>query len=132
MKNNNGQSLIEVIFSMGIVILVLVGVVMLMVITAKAKRIASERQKAIELSQLLIDDKVNYFKDENNMLSFWNESNHNIENGTNLGFPGYSYTVDYKDCNNGIFVDSCKIVFTITWSESQSLSVERVFSRKGL
>lgn len=132
MKNKSGQSLIEVIFSMGVVILVLVGVVMLMVVTAKAKRIAWERQKAIELSQLLIDEQVNYFKDENNSLNFWNALSYSSTTGTNTDFPGYSYIIEYKDCNSGNFVGSCKFVFTITWGDSQSLSVERVFSRKGL
>lgn len=132
MKNNKGQSLVEVIFSMGIVILVLVGVVMLMVVTAKAKRIASERQKAIELSQLLIEDKVNYFKDENNIISFWNSANglNNTteSNNTRSGFLGYSYDVKYLDCNS----NSCKIVFVVKWGNAQSLSVERIFLRKGL
>jgi hypothetical protein len=109
-----------------------VGVVMLMVVTAKAKRIASERQKAIELSQLLIEDKVNYFKDENNILSFWNSANglNNTteSNNTRSGFLGYSYDVKYLDCNS----NSCKIVFVIKWGNAQSLSVERVFLRKGL
>jgi len=130
MKNNKGQSLIEVIFSMGVVILVLVGVVMLMVVTAKAKRIASERQKAIELSQLLIEDKVNYFKDENNMLSFWNNISGltNESNRTRNGFPGYLYDVNYDNCNS----NSCNIIFAIKWGDSQTLSVERLFSREGL
>lgn len=130
MKNNKGQSLIEVIFSMGVVILVLVGVVMLMVITAKSKRIASERQRAIELSQLLIEDKVDYFKDENNMLSFWNNISGLTDesNITRSGFSGYLYDVNYDNCNS----NSCNIIFTIKWGDSQTLSVERVFSRKGL
>lgn len=130
MKNNKGQSLIEVIFSMGVVILVLVGVVMLMVVTAKSKRIASERQKAIELSQLLIEDKVNYFKDENNMLNFWNNIS-GLTDESNIprnGFSGYLYDVNYDNCNS----NSCNIIFTIKWGDSQTLSVERVFSRKGL
>lgn len=132
MKNKKGQSLIEVIFSMGVVILVLVGVVMLMVVTAKAKRIAWERQKAIELSQLLIDEGINYLKDEDNSLNFWNSSS-DLNNTTGLtetrnDFPGYSYNTSFLDCTSS----SCRIVFTITWGDSQSLSVERLFSRAGL
>lgn len=130
MRNKGGQSLIEVIFSMGIVILVLVGVVMLMVVTAKAKRISWERQRAIELSQLLIDEKVNYFKDKDNALNFWNAPNHNnVVNQNNNGFPDYLYNISYENCTNGI---SCRIVFTIIWDDSQSLSVERLFTREGL
>lgn len=133
MKNKRGQSLIEIIFSMGVVILVLVGVVMLVVITARAKRMASERQKAIELSQLLIEDRINFFKDKDSMLTFWNDAsgldNTTETNKTRTDFPGYFYDVKYVDCSS----NSCKIVFVIKWEDSnQTLSVERFFSRTGL
>lgn len=131
MKNNKGQSLIEVIFSMGVVILVLVGVVMLMVITAKAKRIASERQKAIELSQLMIEETVLYSK--NNTLEFWETISVGNEITTSVcnNFSNYSCQIQYisSDCDN----KQCKLIFNITWEDdSQNLSVERLFSREGL
>jgi len=133
MKNKKGQSLIEVIFSMGVVILVLVGVVMLVVVTAKAKRLSSERQKAIELSQLLIEDRINSFKDNDSMLNFWNSAssldNTTVTNNDRDGFPGFVYDVKYVDCSS----NSCKIVFIIKWENfTQTLSVERIFSRTGL
>ncbi|MDD2225093.1 MAG: hypothetical protein PHP97_02940 [Candidatus Shapirobacteria bacterium] len=138
MKNKKGQSLIEIIFSMGIVILVLVGVVMLMVVTAKAKRIASERQKAIELSQQMIENTVLYSK--NNTLAFWQTVNNYA--GTlilpwyfdlNLGCQGNGggyrcYTYCDASCND----TQCKLIFKVRWGDSQILSVERLFSREGL
>lgn len=132
MKNNKGQSLIEVIFSMGVIILVLVGVVMLMVVTAKSKRIASERQKAIELSQLMIEETVLYSR--NNTLEFWEKINGDVEITTNIcdNFSNYLCSIQYSggDCDN----KKCKLIFNIIWGEegSQTLSVERLFSREGL
>jgi len=133
MKNKKGQSLIDVVFSIGILSLVLVGVMMLVVSTAKAKLMASERQKAIQLSQLLIENEVSKSKD--NTLSFW--SNVNISDGTieskngvdfKADFNGYLYDVEYENCGG----NSCKIIFTVKWGNSQSLAVERLFLRQGL
>ena len=131
MKNKKGQSLIEVVFSMGVVILVLVGVVMLVVVTAKAKRLASERQKAIELSQLMIEETVLYSK--NNTLEFWEKINEGDEITTSVcsNFSNYSCRIQYSsgDCD----ITKCKLIFNITWEkDSQTLSVERLFSREGL
>ena len=45
MKNKKGQSLLEVIFSIGVVVLVLAGVAILVVNTTKAKRISWKEKK---------------------------------------------------------------------------------------
>lgn len=127
MNNKKGQSLVDVVFSIGILSLVLVGVMMLVVSTAKAKMAASERQKAIQLSQLLIENKVVEIK--NDPLVFWNALNHNnVTDQTNVDFTGYLYDVEYSDCDS----KSCKIIFTVKWGDSQNLSVERLFLRQGL
>lgn len=127
MKNKKGQSLIDMIFSMGIVMLVLTGVVILIVSTAKVKRLAFERQKAIELSQLLIDNKVLEIK--NDPLGFWNVSHSGVPypNESDPDFPNYFYNIGYSNCNN----QACDITFTITWGDNQALSVKRFFSRQG-
>jgi len=129
MNNKKGQSLVDVVFSIGILSLVLVGVMMLVVGTAKAKMAASERQKAIQLSQLLIENKVVEIK--NGFLVFWNAPSHNDTIGqTNVAFTGYFYDTTYDNsCNNN---SSCKIIFTVRWGDSQSLAVERLFLRQGL
>ncbi len=99
MKKNKGQSLIDVIFSMGIVVLVLTGVVILIVSTAKVKRLAFERQKAVELSQLLMENKV--LEMEYDPLIFWNTATNKIvedQEGEdiNSNFSGYLYDVEFE------------------------------------
>jgi hypothetical protein len=130
MNNKKGQSLIDVIFSIGIVVLVLTGVIVLVVSTAKVKRMAFERQKAIELSQLLIENKV--LESKNDQTVFWNGGYSNDDKPvSDFGdFSGYQYTVDSDpSCNN----QSCKLIFTVKWEGvGKSLSVERLFLRKGI
>jgi len=126
MNNKRGQSLIDVVFSVGILALVLVGVMMLVASTTKAKTMASERQKATQLSQLLIENKVVEIK--NDLLSFWSSVHEDETNLVEADFSGYLYDVKYEDCNS----NSCKIIFTVKWGDSQSLSVERLFLRQGL
>lgn len=128
MKNKKGQSIVDLIFSVGIITLVLTGVVVLIVSTAKLKRISLERQKAVELSQLLIEKKTLYIKE--NRSIFWNgiSSLSNENNSDDDNFPGYLYDVVYDGCN----ITSCKVVFTIRWGDNQSLSVEKFFSKQGI
>lgn len=129
MKNNKGQSLIDVIFSMGIIVLVLTGVVVLVVSTAKVKRLAFERQKAIELSQKLIENKVSEIKSSQTV--FWDNNKVNKSNQLYAGFDGYLYDVVYQNgnCDN----QKCNVIFTVKWEGvGQSLSVERLFLRKGI
>jgi len=127
MKNNKGQSLIDVIFSIGIVVLVLTGVIVLVVSTAKIKRITFDRQKAVELSQSLIENKILEIK--NDPLSFWNGAV--ALNGTSspaVTQGVYSYTIAYSSCT----ATSCNITFNLTWGDNQSLSVNRFFTRQGI
>lgn len=129
MKNKKGQSLIDVIFSIAMVVLVLTGVVVLIVSTAKVKRVAFERSRAIELSQKIIDAEVKKVKDD--PLSYWSSAKNDF-NGTDSDFPGYDYRIQY-DCDIvGGPSDNCSIIFNINWGDNQSLSVERFFSRRGI
>jgi hypothetical protein len=126
MENNKGQSLIDIIFSMGVVVLVLTGVVILIVSTSKVKRITLERQKAVELSQILIEGEVKKTKDD--PLAFWSLPKNDINDSAD----GYNYNIDY-DCDiSGSSDDNCNVVFTINWGDNQNLSVKRFFLRKGI
>ena len=133
MKNKKGQSLVDVIFSIGIIVLVLTGVVVLVVSTAKIKRINSQRQKAVELSQLLIEDKISEIKDDPS--TFWNSAEDHVFNSENAGnfgedFVGYTYVLEQKNCNDH---NSCDIIFNISWEDgTQSLSVKRLFLKNGI
>lgn len=127
MKNNKGQSLIDVIFSIGILVLVLTGVVTLVVSTARVKRMAFERQKAVELSQLLIEDKV--LESKNNLSAFWGGGySSDSKPVSSFGdFSGYSYSIEANGCDT----QKCNLIFNIEWAD-QSLSVERLFLRQGV
>ena len=130
MNNNKGQSLIDIIFSIGIITLVLTGVVVLVVSTARVKRMAFERQKAIELSQLLIENKI--LESKNDQTVFWNGGyGDDSKPVTDFGdFSNYQYTIDPDpSCNN----TSCNLTFTVRWEGAdQSLSVSRLFLKKGI
>lgn len=123
MKNKKGQSLIEIVFSIGIVVLVMTGAAILVVNTTKAKTMTLERQKAVEVSQKLIENKISSIK--NNPLAFW-DGNHDEENGY---LDDYNYKIEYN-CNPD--KKSCNIFFTVNWGNNQSLKVERFFSRGGI
>lgn len=127
---NKGQSLIEIIFSIGVVVLVLTGVVALLITTSKVKRTSMERQKAIELSQTLIENQILTIK--NDPAAFWGNaaSLNDMQSSsiTNPNYPNYTYNIFYKNCDD----QRCTIRFDIKWGESQSLSVERLFLKQGV
>ncbi len=129
--NNKGQSLIDVIFAIGIIVLVLTGVSILVVSTTRIKTVSLERNRAVELSQLLIEKKVLEIKKD---FSFW-ESVSDFDsttgnNGSSIDskFSRYTYDMQYKDCD----VNSCKVIFTIRWGNAKNLSVERLFLKNGI
>lgn len=95
-----GQGIVEVVFSIGIVLLILSGVVILMVNTFGAKNKGFDRKKATQLAQMIIEEKV--AERNNETESFWNKINDNfkIENQIKDGFDGYIYSVDYIRIND--------------------------------
>lgn len=95
-----GQGIVEVVFSIGIVLLILSGVVILMVNTFGAKNKGFDRKKATQLAQVVIEEKV--AERNNETESFWNKINDNfkIENQIKDGFDGYIYSVDYIRIND--------------------------------
>jgi len=132
MKNKKGQSLIDVVFSMGIVVLVLTGVVVLIVSTAKIKRLAFERKKAVELSQKIIETEIKTMKD--NPLSFWSlpkDGISDLKNLTDDNFTGYTYDINYDCSISGNSNDRCDVTFTVNWGDGKELKVNRFFSRQG-
>ena len=86
---SSGQSLIEMIFSIGVLITVIVGVVSLRVKTTAVKTTTNTRKKASEMTgvvvEKLLEDKTN------NPDNFWQLVN--ISPSHIHGYAGYSYTV---------------------------------------
>jgi len=118
------------------VVLVLVGITSLMVGTAKVKRMSSERQKAIELSQSIIEEEVSYIN--NNKLKFWSDIGELRGNvveidSCNNNDSNYSCYVKYGSDDDECDDKKCNLIFTVKWGDPQEeLSVERFFLREGL
>jgi hypothetical protein len=132
MENKKGQSLIDIIFSLTVLILVLTGVIALVIGTTKAKTLVSERKKAIEFSQKKIEDEIQNIKE--NPLVFWSGSTAPVSS-TDSSFPGYKSVMTYDSSNcqiNGDSNDHCNLIFTISWGNNQTLSVARFFTRQGI
>lgn len=139
METERGQSLIEIIFSVGVVSLVMVGVVSLIVNVISTKNISLQRKKATELSNVavekLLEDKLRYPE------TFWQLNDITTPQVVN-GFGGYEYTVDFsrivttdgcRDKNeNGETINDCaNAAINITWDGGQSsILVNRFFSRR--
>lgn len=121
MKNNRGQSLIEILFSITVVVLVLTGVVSLMVKVLNVRGEASLRKKASDLSTIVIENQI---KQKNNTPDiFWN-NNKSLDQKM-VGFDGLSYDVGKTSVGQDL-----NIVVTVRWAD-QSLSIQRYFSKKG-
>lgn len=122
---NRGVSLIEIVFSIGVITLVLTGVAMLIVNVTNVKRKSAERQMAISLSNKLVEDKILELKNAESSMKFWQKIEKEEESGE---FSNYRYLIKYQDCDT----DMCKIIFEIEWGNQEKLSIERLFSRTGI
>lgn len=67
--NKSGQSLIEVVFSIGIIMVVISGVVFLIISTLGAKTKSYDRKKAVEISQNVVEGMVQTKMSDG--TSFW-------------------------------------------------------------
>ena len=121
MKNNKGQSLIEILFSITVVTLVLTGVVSLMVKVLNVRGEASLRQKAGNLSTIVMENQIK--EKENKPSNFWNNSS--LTDQTLVGFNGFTYDISKTFVNNDL-----NVVVIIKWAD-QTLTVQRYFSKKG-
>ncbi len=122
-----GQGVVEVVFSIGVVLLILSGVVILMVNTFGAKNKGFDRKKATQLAQMIIEEKV--AERDNSPETFWS----NIENGVKEerltkedGFAGYFYNVTYIKIDD----DSGRVEVDV-WMDGrdEKVTFERFFGR---
>ena len=121
MKNNQGQSLIEILFSITVVVLVLTGIVTLMVKVLNVRGEASLRKKANDLSTIVIENQIK--EKNNNPESFWNQVS--LTGQTLVNFEGFTY-----DLNKTSVGQDLNVVVDIKW-EDQTLKVQRFFSKNG-
>ncbi len=131
MTTERGQSLVEVIFSVGVMVLVITGVVSLIVKTTSLKTLAAERKKASEMTEIIIENQLGRKKTDPD--GFWTLND--ITGGQTLdGYDGYTYTIDFElvtgsGCSTT--VNECTNAnITVSWGDNRSLTVKRFFSKK--
>ncbi len=125
MKTEKGLSIIEIIFSVGVTVLVITGVVSLMVKSTGVKTDALQRKKATVVAQKVMEGLVD--QKNNDRDNFWKLTpiSDTIEN--------YSYTVGFS----GVTDDDCTdtepwtcvyAVVRVGWSGGETVEVKRFFS----
>ena len=123
----SGTSLIEVIFSVGILVIVITAVVSLIVKTSGIKTMEAQRKRASEMSEVIIENLMESKK--NNSDDFWQMDD--TEKATVAGYEGYSYSLNMNEndeCSVG--VECIDAVIVISWGDNQTLTVKRFFSNK--
>lgn len=128
-KFNRGQSLVDMIFSVGIIILVLSGIVVLMVNSVSIKTKGFDRKTASRMAEVVMEGMVSAKADD--PVGFFGKTVYATTVDKTLSeFPGYSYSIgfgDYSGCT-----PSCVMVtVTVKWpgQTEQIFKLNRVFSR---
>lgn len=131
-----GQSLIEVVVSIGLVVLVTSGVVMLLVNVLGGRSRSFDRRKATELAQKVIETIVADKNQDSDRFwrtdqSYW--TTEFSDNMVDSNFEGYFYDVT----NQQILTGSCngeyacvEVTVTVGWDgSSDTVSVNRLFTK---
>jgi Tfp pilus assembly protein PilV len=99
-QRNSGQSLVEVVISVGVIVLVLTAVVSLIVSSLHSRTVGYDRQKAAEIGQRVVEYLVE--EKQANPDDFWDIGSTAFWQGINLGttqsmvnYPGYNYAIDF-------------------------------------
>lgn len=99
MIKNKGQSLVEVIFGIGVVGLVLTGVVTLVIKSISVNTESYGRDKAVKLANVVVEELI--ASEKNDPQSFWSLTD--VSNQTMTGFEGYSYSIDFVEETGGAY-----------------------------
>jgi Tfp pilus assembly protein PilV len=131
MQTEKGQSLIEVIFSVAVVVLVITGVVSLLVSSTSVKTTGFQRKTASDMAAVIVENLIN--QEKTNTQSFWQLNN--LAAGQTLpNFSGYTYSVTYTLKNDGgcsnVINECANVSIVVTWGNNQTLMFNRFFSRK--
>ena len=131
MNKQKGQSLIEIMFAVGVLVIVVTAVIGLIVKTTGIKSSIYQRKKANELGEVIVENLMEL--KENEADTFWKLESINTPQ-TLPDFEGYQYMVNFIKATDGECsdtVDECaRAVVTINWSNNQTLKVNRFFSKK--
>lgn len=132
MPTEKGISILEIIFSVGVTVLVISGVVSLMVKSTGIKTSAFSRKKAYEMAEMVVEILVD--KNKNDRDGFWQLNTiPNEELGCNDGYTcgvGFS-RVDTGGCNVSPTPPNCaEAIINVSWDDdSQNITTKRFFSK---
>ena len=129
-----GQSLIEVVFSIGLIMVVLSGVVFLIINSLGVKTKSYDRKKAVEISQDIIEGMVRAKASDG--VSFWDLNSTYWQNlGQDQVWGDYVFSVGVSwfagsGCS-AVTVDCVNAQVNVGWKDGQTIeSFNRFFSKK--
>ncbi|HEX8923754.1 MAG TPA: prepilin-type N-terminal cleavage/methylation domain-containing protein [Patescibacteria group bacterium] len=141
MSNKKGQSLIEVIFAIGVIVLTLSGVVMLMVKVLSSRTKVFDQKKATEFGQQAIEKLIEEKKNDPSSFwdlnsGYWTANNGTTQAGTNP-YGGYFYTVTAFPITSGANCPASPLGcisadINVGWSGSggYEIKLNRYFTRR--
>src|SRR3989339_2181168 len=114
-----GQSFLEVIFAVGIIMLTATGVVSLLVSSAGSRKRSVDLKRASELSEKVMESLSQ--QEDGYPTNFWQLRS--VGATADAGFPGYQYSVnflyvtgvDYPNCNVGT-TNCTEVVVDVGWT----------------
>jgi Tfp pilus assembly protein PilV len=131
MKNKRGQSLIEVVISVGVIVLVITGVIALIVNTVNIKSATYQRKRASEVAEKVIENLLE--QKTSNKDNFWTLDSTKIDKVT-FDFTGYTYDIGFSQVTTttGCVVsppNCANATITVSWGNEEKIVVSRFFSR---
>ena len=126
METEKGVSIIEIIFSIGVIVIVVAGVVSLMVKSTGTKTNSLQRKKASEVAEMVVEDLTKLKNNSSDIFWVLGPIGGTKEN--------YSYSVEFAPvtvgtCRTSIPWTCANAIITIDLGASQSLVVNRFFSK---
>lgn len=135
LRKQAGQSIVELVFAVILVVLFLTGSVMALIAAVSARGESLARKKAARLAELVMEETTGL--KINNPDYFWQMI---PESGEKTEFVGYTYSVnyspvggsaDYPDCQVGL-KNCVDVKVTVNWQRKTSNSLElKKFFGKG-
>lgn len=130
--------MVELVFAVGVIVLVLTGVVVLLVKTMGSRTEGLERKKAVKVAEVVIENLVE--EKTNKPADFWQLSS--VEGQELDEFEGFVYSVGFTNVVNGLgcgvdalgagVTDCAMGIIKVGWSSGdgwEELEMQRFFSR---
>ena len=128
METEKGISIVEIIFSVGVVVLVITGTISLMVKSTGVKTSSLQRKNASEIAEIKIEDLI--YKSKYQKDLFWDLQIETKNLGDYRYSVGYSQVTTGSNCSDLGHPATCvNAVVNVGWGNSQTLVVTRFFSK---